>query len=123
MATHADAAGSSQVLTSQLYGVGLGLKRLSDGTLTVNKLAAGGSAAMSGRIQSGDILTGVGGTSILKVFFSPFLSPVAASTAESLLQYSRIGPKLLNTLLSRDRSLKSRNSSLVPVAQVSRCTS
>jgi hypothetical protein len=37
MATHTNAAGASQVLPSQLYGVGLGLKRLSDGTLTVNK--------------------------------------------------------------------------------------
>ena len=37
MAAHACSAGSSQVLPSQLYGVGLGLKRLSDGTLMVNK--------------------------------------------------------------------------------------
>lgn len=70
MAAATSSDGSSQVLPSQLYGVGLGLKRHSDGVLMVNKLAPGGSAALSGRIQSGDILTGVGGVTIFK---RPFL--------------------------------------------------
>jgi hypothetical protein len=37
MAAPAAAAGESQLLPSQLFGVGLGLKRLPDGTLVVNK--------------------------------------------------------------------------------------
>ncbi len=37
MAALAGSAGASQVLPSELYGVGLGLKRLADGTLMVNK--------------------------------------------------------------------------------------
>ena len=37
MAAAATSNGASQVLPSQLYGVGLGLKRLSDGALMVNK--------------------------------------------------------------------------------------